>query len=77
MITLDVPETITREQYTALLRAAGFENLRDLVSLEFTATGIYAVAFALDENGRRYRDGAVGSNEPAKHRVHIRLVDDE
>lgn len=48
-----VPESITREQYLDLMRAAGFEP-DDLYSLTFRPDGIYATALPRDpETGKR------------------------
>lgn len=73
MITLDLPESITRERYQALLHELGFETLFNLMDLEFHRDGIHATVIARDENGRAIADNL--TNELITHRVFIPVVD--
>ena len=67
-ITIDgAPETITREQYLALVRASGFEPER-IYSLTLHHDHIEAVVFAEPRIVRR-------DNSLAKHTVIVKVVD--
>ena len=66
----DVPETITRSAYTALIATAGFDPNR-VRSLSFRPEGIYAEITALGPDGHGLVDGA----EVVVHRVFVRVED--
>lgn len=72
MIQIDQPKMITRETYQELIRAAGFDP-DELLSMRFTAEGIYAEVFARDEQGRKQVDG----DEIAAHTVFVGILKDE
>jgi hypothetical protein len=46
------PQSITRKDYTALVRSAGFDP-EQLRALRFAADGIYAEVYEADGEGRR------------------------
>lgn len=50
-----VPESLTREQYTSLISAVGFD-VKSLRSLEFRMDGIYAEVMERDEAGHLVLD---------------------
>lgn len=62
MKTVDVPTSITRAQYCALIAATGLK-VNDLRNLEFRMDGIYAEVYDRDEKGRlrfdKTRDEAI------------------
>ena len=47
-----VPESLTREQYTALIESVGFD-VKDLRRLEFRVDGVYAEVFERTDRGIR------------------------
>lgn len=65
-----VPESITREQYVALIGSFGFEAER-LISLEFRADGVHAVVIEVDENGHRVTDKTRGEDGCATSTVYV------
>lgn len=69
-----VPESLTREQFTQIIRSFGFEPTH-LKELRLDATGVHAVVFDFREDGTRHllKDGA----GYAKNEVHIPLIDSE
>lgn len=74
-ITIDgVPESLTRQQYTDLIAAVGFDP-HNLASLTFSHVGIHAVVFARGEDGKRVIDEA--GEGLAKHDVFIPVKDED
>lgn len=72
-----VPETIPRAAFLALVRSLGLDP-ELLHRLEFSVTGVYAEVFALDLDGRRYRDLRPGhEDEAAMHRITIKIVEED
>lgn len=69
-----VPESLTREQFTQIIRSFGFEPTH-LTELTLDATGVHAVVFDFKEDGSRHllKDGS----GYAKSNVHIPLFDPE
>jgi len=72
--TIEVPESLTREQYLHLIRSVGFAP-EALISLEFRADGVYAETFDLDESGRKRIDRTKG--EVVKNTTFVPVVDAE
>lgn len=76
-----VPETITSDQYVALIESIGL-SANNLFSLRFATDGIYAEVFARNANGARIIDHSAGENDggsvsTVKHTVFIRVEDAE
>lgn len=65
-----VPESISRYDYLALMRAVGFTP-EDLIELRFATDGIYATVPVTDDSGRMVRDG----EEVATHTIFVKVVD--
>lgn len=72
MITVDVPERITRSDLCRVVASLGM-NLDDLVSLWFDRDGIHATVIARDADGKSF---VTPNHELAKHDICIPLVDD-
>jgi len=68
-----VPESLTREQYTALIASVGFD-VKELRSLEFKTDGIYAEVFDRNEKGNAYIDPS--TDDVVINRVFIPVRDD-
>lgn len=47
-----IPDYITHETYIEMIRHYGFDP-ENLHSMTFEPDGVYAIVFALDENGKR------------------------
>lgn len=71
-----VPEYITRENYLALFRAAGFTP-EMLQELRFAPDGIHAVVFHFNDKGHRILDRSPGAKGYVKNRVFIPVRDHE
>jgi hypothetical protein len=69
-----VPESITRQQYVALIEALGL-NAYHLLALQFGVNSIYATVFARDADDQPYED-PLERNALAKHRISIPIVDE-
>lgn len=80
MIQIDgVPESLTREQYVTLIRAAGFDT-NELRRLEFRLDGIYAqvkATTAAKRNGIVTTGPTPDTDELAVHTVFIPVRDPE
>lgn len=72
-VNVPVPEWISRKAFVLLVQSLGLDPTQ-LVSLSFTANGVYAEVFATNEEGKRIydslRDGA------ALHSVYIPVKED-
>lgn len=68
----EVPESITRADYLALMAAVGFEPKR-LKSLRFEPFGIYAEVYHRNDDGKQVLDGPRGV--PAIHQIYIPVKD--
>ena len=66
-----VPESISRQQYLAMIEAVGF-NVKKLRTLEFRADGVYATIKASGPDGR----DVLERNEIAEHKVYVPVVDE-
>ena len=66
-----VPQSITREQYLALISAVGLD-VRKCRTLEFRTDGIYAEVLDRDENNATRIDRT--RDEAIIHRVYIPVV---
>jgi len=67
-----VPESLTREQFTALIRSFGFTP-ESISELRIDPTGVHVTAFEFNEDGTRFI-GPDGSAY-AKHTIHIPVID--
>lgn len=67
-----IPESITREQYLAMISAAGFD-VNDLRRLEFRMDGIYADVMERSDKGHPVVDEQ--RNEVVVNQVYIPVKD--
>jgi hypothetical protein len=66
-----VPESITREDYSALVGATGLDP-RQITELSFRPDGIYAEVFYVSESGAKEADPVAKTF--LKHSVYIPVV---
>ena len=72
-----VPDSISRADYIAMIRAAGFDP-NNVASLTFEVDGIHAVVFERNADGMRFfADMTTGEGGYAKHDVFIPVHDEE
>ena len=70
----NVPESITREAYLALIAGAGFD-IDYTRSLEFRSEGIYATVSDINGEGREHIVSQPDGDEIATNRVFIPIKD--